>query len=107
MPRPIPNDPAFNPEVETDQSASRGNTFAAQGETDTLDQVPRLPHERDQSADSQTTTVDPTTRRMGELALADLEQGKMDTSRRPVMDKVYDKVREGAADPVKKDPVEK
>ena len=39
---------------------------------------------------------------MGQAAYDDLERGLVDTDKGPVLDKTYDKVREGAEDPVKK-----
>jgi hypothetical protein len=48
---------------------------------------PRLPHERDESSDSQTQAVpDP----LMQQALADVEKGLVDTGRRPVSDQVYE-----------------
>lgn len=42
---------------------------------------PRLPHERDESSDSQ-TDVNPASQRVGRQAHADLAQGQQDTDRR-------------------------
>jgi len=78
---------------------ARGNTIPAQGETQ--DRVPRMPHERDESADSQEAD-EPSAKRLGKIAHDDLEKGLVDTDKGPPMDKAYDKVREGAKDPVKK-----
>ncbi|MBI2768184.1 MAG: hypothetical protein HYX47_01065 [Burkholderiales bacterium] len=79
----------------------QGNTVPAQGETRVQEKVPRLPHERDESADSQ-ESVEPSGRRVGGQAREDVERGVVDTDRGPVLDGVYDKVREGTPDPVKK-----
>lgn len=51
---------------------------------------PRLPHERDESADSQTGD-DPNApgRDIGEQAFKDVRAGRMDTDRGPVMDRLY------------------
>ena len=78
---------------------SGGNTVMSQGET----QSPkaRMPHERDESADSQ-AAGEPSARRMAERARNDIEQGRVDTDKGPALDAAYDKVREGAKDPVKK-----
>lgn len=46
---------------------------------------PRLPHERDQSADDQGAL--PTD--LGRQAQADVERGMQDTDRGPVMDRAY------------------
>ena len=77
----------------------RGNTVPAQHETQ--QRTPRMPHERDESADSQ-AAGEPSGERVGKAALHDLEQGQVDTDKGPAMDAAYDKVREGAKDPVKK-----
>lgn len=81
------------------QPSSRGNTVPVQGETQ--ERVPRMPHERDESADSQGAS-EPSARRMGQAGHDDIERGLVDTDRGPVLDQAYDKVREGADDPVKK-----
>ncbi|AKJ30534.1 hypothetical protein [Caldimonas brevitalea] len=49
---------------------------------------PRLPHERDESADSQ-DEQQPEQRDMMQQAHNDLERGLVDTDRGPVTDKVY------------------
>jgi hypothetical protein len=51
---------------------------------------PRLPHERDESADSQTGD-DPNApgREVGDQAFKDLRAGRVDTDRGPVMDRLY------------------
>lgn len=58
---------------------------------------PRLPHERDESSDSQTGPPDAVIQQ----AHKDLERGLVDTGRGPVMDKLYEeKVRpEGGSTP--------
>lgn len=80
-------------------SAPRGETVPVQGETQ--ERVPRTPHERDESADSQAAS-EPSGDAIGRQAHDDLERGLVDTDKGPVLDKAYDKVREGAQDPVKK-----
>jgi hypothetical protein len=50
--------------------------------------APRLPNERDESADSQ-AAGDASGRRVGEQAYADLQRGLVDTDRAPVADEVY------------------
>jgi hypothetical protein len=77
----------------------QGSTRAIQG--DPPDRSPRLPHERDESADSQ-AEGDPSARSVGQAAREDIERGVVDTDKGPVLDEVYDRVREGADDPVKK-----
>ena len=55
--------------------------------------APRLPHEHDQSSDSQ-QNQDGTAPRVGRQALQDIERGLVDTDRGPVTDRVYnDKVK--------------
>jgi len=74
------------------KDAEGGNTKVEQGG----ESAPRLPHETDQSADSQQTPdgTDGTTPRVGRQALEDVERGLVDTDRAPVTDRVYnDKVR--------------
>jgi hypothetical protein len=66
-----------------------GKTQAEQGgET-----APRLPHERDESSDSQ-QSQDGAPPDIGERAYEDVERGVVDTDRGPVTDRVYnDKVK--------------
>ena len=54
-----------------------------------------------QSADSQ-ASGEPSGRTLGQAAYEDIERGVVDTDKGPVLDQTYDKVREGADDPVKK-----
>ncbi|MDP9900430.1 hypothetical protein [Variovorax ginsengisoli] len=66
-----------------------GKTAVQQGR----DTAPRLPHEHDQSSESQDTTDGKPTRE-GKQALKDLQSGQVDTDRGPVTDRVYnDKVK--------------
>jgi hypothetical protein len=67
----------------------------------TQERVPRMPHERDESADSQAPR-EPSQPRVAQAAREDVERGVVDTDKGPVLDQTYDKLREGAADPVKK-----
>jgi hypothetical protein len=51
---------------------------------------PRLPHERDESSDSQDRdAANEPGRDIGERAHADLKAGRVDTDRGPVMDRLY------------------
>ncbi len=70
-------------------SAKKGKTKVEQdGES-----APRLPHEHDQSSDSQ-QSQEGTAPRIGRQALEDVERGLVDTDRGPVVDRVYnDKVK--------------
>lgn len=68
---------------------------ATEGQTKRVDQdgapSPRLPHEHDQSADSQ-TPADKQPTEVGKQALKDVERGVVDTDRGPVMDKLRKKL---------------
>ncbi len=72
---------------------SEGNTVTAQGEN----QAPkaRMPHERDESADSQ-APEDPSTRRMGQIAHDAAASGQQDTSKARETDATYHRLREDA-----------
>lgn len=77
--------------VKTDASKDAGGgktRIEQEGEA-----VPRLPHEHDQSSDSQ-ETKDGKPPRVGKQAFDDVERGLVDTDRGPVADRVYnDKVK--------------
>lgn len=76
-----PGDPA--------RDAGGGKTKVAQGG----ESAPRLPHERDQSSDSQ-QTQDGQPPEVGRKAHDDVERGVVDTDRGPEADRVYnDKVK--------------
>jgi hypothetical protein len=64
----------------------RGNTAAQQGPAQ--EATPRLPHERDESADSQSDT-DASAQR----APADLVKGQQDTGKAPTMDRLYARLK--------------
>jgi len=77
---------------DSPKDADGGNTKVEQGG----ESAPRLPHETDQSSDSQQTPdgTDGTTPQVGRQALKDVERGLVDTDRAPVTDQVYnDKVK--------------
>jgi hypothetical protein len=76
-----------------------GETLPAQGETQ--QGVPRMPHERDESAASQ-AAGEPSGRAVGQAGQADLEQGRVDTDTGPALDQAYDKVRQGTGQTEKK-----
>jgi hypothetical protein len=80
-------------------SSKQGDTVPVQG--DKQQRSLRMPHERDESADGQAGS-EPTAKRVGTIAHADVAQGRVDTGTGPVLDKTYDKVREGASQPVKR-----
>ncbi len=62
----------------------RGNTQAKQGD----DAAPRMPHERDESSDSQ-QNQDGSAADVGRQAMEDVERGIVDTTRGATTDKVY------------------
>lgn len=70
----------------------QGNTIPVQGETQ--DAVPRMPHERDESADAQ-VRMEPSAQRLGEVAHDDLEGGLVDTTKGAELDATYEQLREG------------
>lgn len=84
--RPIPN---AGPDTGGD--VRQNDTVPAQGETH--GKVPRMPHERDESADSQ-AAQEPSGQRVGRQGEADIERGLVDTDKRPALDEAYDKLRE-------------
>lgn len=81
-------------------SSTRGTTPEGKTASDTRveragESAPRLPHEHDQSADSQVDRA-PAHQERADKAHDDVERGAVDTDKGPVLDQVYDKVREGA-----------
>lgn len=80
-------------------NAGKGNTTTEQGQAQ--EPVPRMPHERDESADSQ-PRMEPSNQKMGEKAQADVEAGRTDTSKGAELDATYDKLREDLPDGEKK-----
>ena len=84
----------------TPSSPRQGTTATSKDET-RKGIAPRAPHERDESSDSQ-ESGDASNSHVGQTAHDDVERGVVDTDKGPVLDQVYDKVREGADDPIKK-----
>ena len=72
---------------------SQGNTVTAQGEAPSP--RPRMPHERDESADNQATD-NPAARRIGEIAHDDVVEGQQDTSKAQEMDATYYRVQQSS-----------
>lgn len=100
---------ASSPPTPTEQpgahDAPRGDTIPRRqengqpgpdaGDADTA--TPRLPHERDESADSQTKSPD---HEVIEQARRDVESGQQDTGRGPVTDRLYERtLRDEAGEP--------
>lgn len=75
------------------QTPGVGRTEQVRGD----DVEPRLPHERDESADSQNGdepgSREPSAERIGEQAFEDLRAGRQDTGRLPVTDQVYEELK--------------
>ncbi len=82
-----------------DPDPKSGNTTMVQGETQ--HRVPRMPHERDESADGQ-ARMEPSNRRVGERAHADAERGVDDTTKGAELDATYEKLRKDLPDGRKK-----
>jgi hypothetical protein len=77
----------------------KGDTLPAQGPAQ--QPVPRMPHERDESADSQ-GSVEPSAKRMGRIAHDDIERGLVDTDKGPPLQETYEQLRQDAPDSEKK-----
>lgn len=78
---PLPPEPKDPPLVA--QAARSGRTTPAIGR----EESPRLPHEHDESSDSQSSEP----REVGRQAHEDVERGVVDTDRGPVMDDLYER----------------
>jgi hypothetical protein len=81
------------------QPGKGGDTQMEQGETQRG--VPRMPHERDESADSQ-AKAEPSHERIGRVAKKDADRGVADTTKGAELDATYDKLREDLPDGEKK-----
>jgi len=79
MSKPDPSQPERKKDQAHNQTQSQ-----QQGES-----LPRLPHERDESTNSQEATDGPP--EVGKRGHDDVERGLVDTDRGPVLDKVYNK----------------
>src|SRR3954463_16286978 len=75
--------------------ARQNDTVMQQGENQ--HGVPRLPHERDESAGQQ-GRAEPTARRMAQAGRKDVENGLVDTSKVAELDATFDKLREDLPD---------
>lgn len=85
-----PSPPPADPRRDT---PGAGRT---QSDTQGEGPAPRLPHERDESADSQPPgQTDPSQADIGERGRRDLERGVRDTDRGPVADRTYDQLKRG------------
>jgi hypothetical protein len=86
--------------AEQPEQKPQGNTIPKQGETQ--DRVPRGPHERDESADSQAAD-EPSGKQMGAKAHDDITGGLQDTGKMPELEKTYDKLRDSGTTPPTED----
>jgi len=77
------NDPAKT-DAEGSKDEQGGKTQVEQGG----ESAPRLPHEHDQSSDSQ-QSADGGAPQVGRQAHEDIERGLVDTDKGPVTDRVY------------------
>ena len=73
---------------EEHEPVGRGTTAPQQGERN--ERTPREPHERDESADSQ-SQGEPSQQRMAEIGRRDVESGKVDTDKGPVLRDLHEK----------------
>jgi hypothetical protein len=73
-------------------SPSRNDTVTQQGENQVP--KPRMPHERDESADSQSAEA-ANVRRIGQIAHDDIVEGQQDTDKGPALDAAYEKQKGG------------
>ncbi len=90
--------------ARSDQPAAatpQGQTIPAQDERQ--EDVPRMPHERDESADSQ-SREQPAARDIGRIAHQDAERGLPDTTKGRELDRTYNKLREDLPGAGKKGP---
>jgi hypothetical protein len=86
-------DPASEP------PADQGETLPARDEK----REPKLPHERDESADSQ-AAEQPSQVEVGEQAHEDIDRGLVDTGRAPVTNRVYKEQLKGNKSPPREKP---
>jgi hypothetical protein len=77
----------------------QGQTLPAQGERQ--EDVPRMPYEHDESADSQSREQS-SAQDIGRIAHHDAKRGMPDTSKARELDRTYDRLREDLPDGKKK-----
>jgi hypothetical protein len=80
------------PKRMTQRDKPQGETVPRQG--DKQQQAPREPHERDESASSQ-SGGEPSGERMANAGREDIERGAVDTDQGPVLEETYEKQRAG------------
>ncbi len=86
----------YGPQTRPEAREPQGDTRAAQGPAQ--QPQPRMPHERDESVDSQ-ASAEPSGKRMGQIAHDDLERGLVDTDKGAVVDDAYEKTRKTSDHP--------
>lgn len=86
----------YGPETRPGAREPQRETRPAQGPAQ--EPQPRMPHERDESVDSQ-AAGEPSGKRMGQIAHDDLERGLVDTDKGPVIDEAYEKTRKSSDNP--------
>jgi hypothetical protein len=91
-----------NPPADEASTPPQGQTLPQQAER-TPERVPRAPHERDESADSQ-SAGDPADQAKGALAHDDVMEGRRDTTKGAELDATYDRLRRSTPQPDKKRP---
>jgi hypothetical protein len=77
--KPASADDTVDEAADKTRTPEEGNTRTTRG--------PRLPHEHDESADSQSSEAKPDAK--ARQAHDDVERGVVDTDRGPVMDRLY------------------
>jgi hypothetical protein len=80
-----------------DSDKAKGETLPVQGGSQ--ERVPRMPHERDESASSQ-SGEEPSAGSVGQAGHDDVERGVVDTTRGAELDRTYENLRSSAPDPV-------
>lgn len=86
----------YGPTTRPEAREPQGDTRAAKGPAQ--QPQPRMPHERDESVDSQ-ASAEPSGKRMGRIAHDDVERGLVDTDKGPVIDDAYEKTRKTSDNP--------
>lgn len=86
----------YGPPTRPAAREPQGDTRAAQGPAQ--QPQPRMPHERDESVDSQ-GSGESSGQRMGRIAHDDVERGLVDTDKGPVIDEAYEKTRKTSDNP--------
>lgn len=90
---------------DRDDDSSAGKVGASRTETaqgEILERVPRMPHEHDESADSQ-VPADSAAQALGRMAHDDVERGVPDTTRSVETDATYHRLREAPLQEAKAD----